>query len=466
MGLLLLSFLFRSLTFFYSMIDFDESTYLLIGKEMLKGAVLYVDYIDTKPPGIFIIYGLIDFLTGNGIVFSRIIACVLVAATAFLLYKLKLALAGNRSIAVLAAVLYVVLVSSYRFGYAANTEIFFNFFTVWSFLVLFNAGKNLQFLWGGILAGFGFVIKYVVAFDFTSYWLFFFYLMLIGQGKVFFKGVLSAFVSLVGFLLPALVVLTCYLLSGHINEMLEMNFRFFSNYHNTSMTGQFLQMLLDIHLKYLPAFILFYFVLIINAFNLKRTPGNFLGLIWALLVLLSIVLQQKPYTHYFTQLFPVMAFVISDFFIYPTRLGNYLLKFRSRALTIIFSLLWAISLINQSYYIFRPDYPRLVASYLKKQLNGGDKVFVYNYNSIVYYLIGQPPLSKYVHQTLLIYTYHLESLGINADRELDSVFKENPRFIVTRNNPSFHSSAGFFITNYTIDTVFNDEINVFKRNTH
>jgi hypothetical protein len=76
-------------TFFFSLIDIDESTYLIIGKEIFKGNILYVDYFDTKPIGIFRIFGLLETITGQGIFISRLLAAILVGLTAYYLYRLK-----------------------------------------------------------------------------------------------------------------------------------------------------------------------------------------------------------------------------------------------------------------------------------------------------------------------------------------------------------------------------------------
>ena len=62
------SILLRFLSFHYSVIDHDESTYLIIADAVLNGSYLYADVIDTKPPGIFLAFGLIQVLFGKSIV--------------------------------------------------------------------------------------------------------------------------------------------------------------------------------------------------------------------------------------------------------------------------------------------------------------------------------------------------------------------------------------------------------------
>ena len=56
--LVALSVLLRFFSFFPSVMDHDESTYLVIANEMLHHKTLYTDLIDIKPPGIFLLYAL------------------------------------------------------------------------------------------------------------------------------------------------------------------------------------------------------------------------------------------------------------------------------------------------------------------------------------------------------------------------------------------------------------------------
>lgn len=460
-GFLLISFLFRFLTFFYSVIDFDESTYLLIGKELFNGSILYVDYIDTKPPGIFLLYGLADFLTGSGMFVMRLLAALTLALSAFYLYKLKYKFSGNKGISALSGLLYIILVSSYRFGYAANTEIFFNFFNIAALLIFSKQSTFKAFFLGGFLAGLGFVIKYVALFDFTAWWVYILILLITGQQKKFGLQVLRALTAFSGFLIPFILVLLYYSLSGHLTEMMELKMSFFTKYQSTEMMRNYTDMLLDIHLKYLPAFLGFYFVLIYSFWFVKKKPALLFGIIWALFAVLSIVMQKKPYTHYFIQLFPAMAFVFVDLFVLPNKAVRHFAKHKTTTIGLVIILLFIISIVNQSYYLTRKDYPRAVSEYIKTNKAEADKVFVYNYKGMVYYFLDQKPMSKYVHQTMLTYDYHIKSMNIDVDGEIKKIIDQKPSFIITRSEPSFHSSTEYFQNNYELDTVFNKNIRVY-----
>ena len=53
----------RFFSFFPSVLDHDESTYLIIGRDILNGKILYTDVTDTKPVGIFLFYAVLSFFS-------------------------------------------------------------------------------------------------------------------------------------------------------------------------------------------------------------------------------------------------------------------------------------------------------------------------------------------------------------------------------------------------------------------
>ena len=56
----------RAQTFGNPVIGFDEQFYLLVGDRMIHGAIPFVDIFDRKPIGLFLIYGAIRLLGGEG----------------------------------------------------------------------------------------------------------------------------------------------------------------------------------------------------------------------------------------------------------------------------------------------------------------------------------------------------------------------------------------------------------------
>src|SRR6187431_504425 len=67
-----LAIILRFFTFFRSVIDHDESTYIVIADALLYGDVYFRDVIDTKPIGIFGLFALFLTVFGKSIFMIRL----------------------------------------------------------------------------------------------------------------------------------------------------------------------------------------------------------------------------------------------------------------------------------------------------------------------------------------------------------------------------------------------------------
>lgn len=165
---LFIAIVVRLFSFFTSVLDHDESTYLIIGRDLLHGKSLYLDVTDSKPVGIFAIYAFLHFLFGYSILLTRLFVAVLVGATAYLLYLVSGRIIKNRPAALATGFIYIYCTSTWNyFGLSPNTELFFNFFTACSLLFLLEKSIS-RYCLAGLFFGIGFIIKYLVLFDFVA----------------------------------------------------------------------------------------------------------------------------------------------------------------------------------------------------------------------------------------------------------------------------------------------------------
>src|SRR6188768_648776 len=166
--------LLRSYSFFFSVIDWDESLYLLIAEAWSHGSIPYVELWDQKPPGIYVCF-LIAKLTGFGdlLLGIRILSVIVVTTSGFILYKISDKILPVKSYLVYApAFLYIVFTLNNQ-GLAANTEIFFTPFVLGGMYCIvrcLNSDKTFTIhprllLLSGFLFGIAFQIKYLTAFD-------------------------------------------------------------------------------------------------------------------------------------------------------------------------------------------------------------------------------------------------------------------------------------------------------------
>lgn len=81
---LALSFLFRLPSFPFSVVDWDESTFAIMGDSLLRGHLPYTELTDNKPPLIFLLFAALQATFGKSLLAIRVAATVLTALTAWL----------------------------------------------------------------------------------------------------------------------------------------------------------------------------------------------------------------------------------------------------------------------------------------------------------------------------------------------------------------------------------------------
>jgi len=164
----------RLFSFFPSVLDHDESTYLIIGRDILNGKDLYTDVTDTKPVGIFLFYAGLEFIFGSSIFWKRLVFAIVVGATAYLISLVSQKIFRQNKVAFISGIIYIIYVSIWIYhGRSPNTELLFNLTTIGSLLLFLQPRIGNYFL-GGLLMGIGFIIKYLVLFDFAAFLMFFF----------------------------------------------------------------------------------------------------------------------------------------------------------------------------------------------------------------------------------------------------------------------------------------------------
>lgn len=173
---LLLTFvtILRIPAFFQSAIDVDESVYLLVSRSILEGNVPYTEVWDHKPPGIYVLFAIAQFVFGHSLSSIRLLTCIAVGITCYVLLCIGRLINGSigSEVGILSGTLYAVY-SLENTGLAANTEIFFNLFVAVSFYLIISEVRRSRSvsrgrtLAAGLVMGMALQIKYVVIFEFA-----------------------------------------------------------------------------------------------------------------------------------------------------------------------------------------------------------------------------------------------------------------------------------------------------------
>ncbi len=115
---LLLALLFRLPFVPYAVVDWDESTFALVGDSVVRGHLPYTELVENKPPLIFLLFALIQLAFGKSIVAIRLGGVLLVALTAWLCALTARRAFGLRAWAAL-ALLPIVALSTFGPGSGA-----------------------------------------------------------------------------------------------------------------------------------------------------------------------------------------------------------------------------------------------------------------------------------------------------------------------------------------------------------
>jgi 4-amino-4-deoxy-L-arabinose transferase-like glycosyltransferase len=428
---LLVAVAIRFISFFPSVIDHDESTYLVIADALYQGYTYQVDYIDTKPIGIFLIFAGLKPLLGDSVFWYRFFAALTLAFTAFLLYKAKRQDGSPHAAGIAAGVIYLALNSLYtRYGVSPNTETYFNLFTALALWIYLQKGPLWQYFLAGLSLGIGFVIKYVVVFDGLALGLFLLWRALRKE-----EGVVLAFgravTMAVGAAVPFAFLIGYYYERGQFDTFWFHSFTVAGRYPSTRTLWHYFEFFFEFFLRYLPITLLF--IVVLRSRSLSPSTRQ-LGVIWSVFTLVAVLLPGNGFGHYYIQFMLPFSFLAGEFFALPiSDIPRWLRWVRNPKIgyPLLALLLLTHFFLQKKDYLDRPDNVRKAAQYLNEHLEEGDLIYTQE-DQAIYHLTGRLPLTKYVHPSLFWMDKHIEAMEIDVGEEVRKITSARPRFLVFR----------------------------------
>jgi len=459
----LLSIALRFFSFFPSMLDHDESTYMIIGRDILNGKILYTDVYDTKPVGIFLFYDALEALFGSSIFIKRLVFAFVVSLTSYFIYLISKKLFNEKRVAVASGIIYIFYVSIWNsHGRSPNTELLFNLFTVIS-LFLFLKPKYSTFFMGGLAMGIGFMVKYVVLFDLFAFLLFFFILEVKKlQYKNFWQVFVRYALACFSFILPFAATNLYFWMGDHFNGFYYATYEIPMSYGASPSLKRYVIMILEFAGKFLPITFLFFYTLFSGRKIVSNEHKWFLGF-WLVCAMYAIYLPGKEMSHYAIQLMLPISFITGFFFHNELRKDEFTKKVVTGKtgwilLLLIFVTLQTLGLKDD---FLKKDYHKEVANYLEDKITPNDKVYVSNYEQIIYYLLHLESPTKYVHSTLLFSEKH--SYIKNREKEIKRILNQKPKFVLMQYKNDLVES--YLNKNYHLAARFkNGRILVYRRN--
>jgi 4-amino-4-deoxy-L-arabinose transferase-like glycosyltransferase len=429
LALALLAIALRWGSFFHSVINHDESTYIVIAGEMLRGATYLKDVIDTKPIGIFWIYAALIKLTGGSIPALRLAATLVVALGGWGLYWAGRRATGNTRIGLAAGMIYCFVSTIFTYyGLSPNTEIFFNTLTIAAVALAIapraRSPKQEHPGWhwpvAGFLLGAAVVIKPFVAAEALAIGLFlvWFYAR---QGK-WLTMVLLGVTLVLGFLLPLAGVYYYYDSLDLLEELAFYSWEVSRAYPVELPWHLRLLFLLDYLGRFSP-FVILGGGALVQAFRQKATnPTRIWGtylLLQFVLVAIMVIIPGKRFGHYQIQLHPVLCLMAALWWLPGMKSLPFLrtATLRRWAPTLIIVPAIVLGTVFFFKYQHKEDQPAEIVAYLKDQLGPTETFLPLNGFQITYHLLDRPVPTPYVHSSLLFLPHHVRAFQIDERAE-------------------------------------------------
>jgi 4-amino-4-deoxy-L-arabinose transferase-like glycosyltransferase len=201
--------------FFPAVIDWDESTFIIVGQSAVNGFLPYEIAWELKPPVVFWWFGAAIELFGKTIPAVRCAGFIWLALSAYVLYRAAFSISDSRLGGILAAAMLIVASSTY--SPHVSTELLAVLPMSGAILLLQDSGQNLRSVFmAGILLGLACMFRLNLIFLCFAIGVFLSIQAPFWPWKAFLYGGLKKGVSFsVGVLTPAVLSFLPYLLTGH-----------------------------------------------------------------------------------------------------------------------------------------------------------------------------------------------------------------------------------------------------------
>ncbi len=338
----------------------DEAGFAYIGHWLLRGKSLYVDMVDNKLPGLYLLYAIFTTLFGYqslGVHLGLLLANIVSALCFYLLVRDLY----NRFTAGLATAFFILLVVSANVsGFAAHATQLLLPFVLAGWLFFFkgvHTDKKYNFLIAGLMLGFAFAIKQQsVVFCILAailWWPIRLYWIKITDKKL---PIMEYILMGIGGFLPLVFIILYFMVTGRMDQLI-----FWTYTQPASMAATFnmtrWELFANVFPKVIKDFQLMWFLAIPGAVlaymsGFKKSAAWF-AVMMAVLGLGSVVIGAAFYSHYFVLALPGIALL--------TAIAVHYIHLKAGTTGTIISLALAallimVPIIRQSDYFIKPNY--------------------------------------------------------------------------------------------------------------
>lgn len=453
-------------------VDSDHWIFQAIGQHWINGkGLLYVDFWDHKPPGIFLINGIISVFTGSDLFLFRAALTVLNIAEIYLFYVLlrKLKRFGEYPL-VLTAVYALVRNFSQIASSGNNTENFGVILILISYIQFINfleQPKARFLLLIGICFGLIFWLKANMILLFLPM-----LCLIIWRLFVIYKASKSLGESLKLFtilfaplILISLVIIGYFGKFGYLQELWIGSFGYSAKYVQVSFRGALsgTKVFLAILSPLLAILIMPIFGWYQKIKAKQLTPLEIFIVVSSLVSMVYLGISGTYYPYYLLICLPILLIWVA---IGHMNLSGLLKKLSTAVICLGLLISFGISYKQPLNYFTgsvssqQAEYYQ-IAEYIKSKTNKDDRIFTYIYGASLYGLSERLPATKYMSASFMLLDYR-EKLGFGINTTVLSDLKRTqPKLIVMFKDKNPKTSL--YATNYPIQEFLLSDYNTIEK---
>jgi hypothetical protein len=435
-GALCFVILVRYYSLFPSVIDWDESLYLVMAQHWLQGDIPYHKVWDTHSVGVPALFAAIQLFFGSSIFAIRISACVAIAVTMTIIFLITRLINIGAIAAITATGLYLAWMAR-KWSYAANAELYLNALVATAFYLVATSTAELRdrrhaliaSTGAALLLGIALQVKHVVLAE-TAF------ISLAAISSEARRGIAAAVSSatMIGAALaaPTALVILYFWWVGHLDEYWAAVVTTTLEYASgTPSLSKIVARVPPIALVPLGTAVAGTAAILILGDVRSRTLN--LTLVWCGAAVIDVVLPRQFWYHYFILLAPPAAVVGGLITAQVTRL------WRPLPVIVVFAVILVtlgrpfgiIQDITYASWYRDHDAPRVIADRIALDLGPDDYIFVYNYEPIIYYLTNARLPTRYAFPgDWSEPERYRAAAGIDPVIEIERVFSFRPRYLI------------------------------------
>lgn len=451
----------------------DQAFYAYAGKLLLEGKMNYLYVFDLKPPGSHMFFAMIHALMGESMFNARIFDIIWQSAAAFILFLIVYRISRKTFYSYIASFLYLLLYYRQDYWHTLQADGMLNLPLALCILMLvwsYQQHSYIKVLTAGISFALALIFKYTII-VFMPLAVICLLLAVKEPLSIRFK---NTAVFLVGAVIICGALALWYQSTGALKEMIDIQFGQTSQYtaiaYETEPGDYISAQLIKLftYSVYSPLVWVSAAGFIMLAAKKKLEFQSILIFSWIISSLFSLIIQWKFYYYHFHV---IIASLSAGAVVFSLELISYVNEKRRRTV-LAFS---AVVLCGFILYAGKPypaNYETLYSYLTQKQTlkevyikNGittdsvfmlfktfnaidyvnqssesGDKIYVWGYDPLVYYLTGRNCVSRFVYHIPLMWKAENSSF---RKEFIESVNKTNPKLIVVAGNDPLYYISGY-----------------------